>query len=62
MRVKASSMPASSSVQQGNHGVGEKFLYDFKAARVPATPRRDRDTGLTLFAVGAEASEPAHQS
>jgi hypothetical protein len=42
-------MLASRSVQQGNRGIGEKFLYDFKAGPAGGRLRRPSAAGRTTY-------------
>jgi hypothetical protein len=62
-------MSVSRSLQQDNHRVGEKFLYDFKAGpagglRPPSGRRRHgghRGAGLTLQPWGPERLGPCNR-
>ena len=57
----AGSMLAFRSVQQGNHGVCEEFLYHFKAGPAGGRLRRPSSAGSDTTATGESASPSSHR-
>jgi hypothetical protein len=54
-------MPASRSVQQGNHCAREDFLYELKAGPAGGRLRRPSSAGSDTTATGERASPSSHR-